>query len=66
MFSYKCGCAHGFMISSVIVALNTCFWTLLTLLLKASHDLDIGEILQLVAHRDGVIRGAELTVYGGL
>lgn len=37
-----------------------------TLLLKASHDLDIGEILQLVAHGDGVVRGAELTVYGRL
>lgn len=45
---------------------NTCAATLLTLLLKASHDLDIGEVLQLVAHRDGVVRGAELTVYGRL
>lgn len=45
---------------------NTCAASLLTLLLKASHDLDIGEVLQLVAHRDGVVRGAELTVYGRL
>ncbi|TNN52065.1 hypothetical protein EYF80_037725 [Liparis tanakae] len=33
---------------------------------KASHDLDISEILQFIAHRDGVIGCAEFTVYGGL
>lgn len=35
----------------------------LTLFLQASHDLDISEVLELVAHRDGVVWRAELTVY---
>lgn len=45
---------------------NTHSGLVLTFFLEASHDLDISEILQLIAHRDGVIRGAELAVYGGL
>lgn len=46
---------------------HTMYTTLqLTLFLQASHDLYISEILQLIAHRDGVIWCAELTVYGGL
>lgn len=45
---------------------NTCTETLLTLLLQPSHDLDVSEVLELVTHRDGVVRGAELTVYGRL
>lgn len=38
----------------------------LTLLLQAGHDLDISEVLQFVAHGDGVVRGAQLAVHRGL